>query len=148
MQTVRGFTILESIIYVALTAFLLGSVLVSVHPILSGAGRTADKISADAETAFVVQKIQWAMLSATTVSVPNAGTLSVAGPYGTLVFTNTGGILYLVTNGSAPVALTASRVAFTNLTFTTVAHPSAIDMSFSVNGNGIGPLRMYVRPQN
>ncbi len=152
-RVTRGVTLIESIIYVGLTAFLLIAVLGATDPILAGAELSLNKITADGESVFVARKIGWAMGSVTAITTPTAGaqgtTLTLTRPDGTYSFTNTNGIMYLSVDGGAPVPLTASRTAITNFSVTHIAPaggaPRAIDVSFQVNGNTVGPLRMYAR---
>lgn len=150
---IRGFTLIESIIYVGLTAFLLIAVLGATYPILSGAERSSNKITADGETVFVVRKIGWAMGSVTGISLPNEGStgavLTLSHPAGTLSFTNANGAILLSIDGGSAQVLTASRAAFTNFSVTHIAPAGgasrAVDVQFEVNGNLVGPIRMYAR---
>jgi hypothetical protein len=152
-RVAKGVTLIESIIYVGLTAFLLIAVLGATYPILSGAERSSDRITADGESVFVARKIGWAMGSVTGVTAPTAGAqgtvLTLTRPDGTYSFTNSSGVMYIAVNGGTPVPLTASRTAITNFSVSHLAPaggaPRAIDVSFQVNGNTIGPLRMYAR---
>ena len=152
-RVARAFTLIESIIYVGLTAFLLVSVLGATYPILAGAERSSDRVTADGEMVFVTRKIAWALSSATAVTAPAQGgsgsTLTVTHPDGTLSFTNTNGVLYLTVNGGTPAALTATRAAFTNFSISHLAPagstPRALDVQFDVNGTTVGPIRLYAR---
>lgn len=152
-RVARAFTLIESIIYVGLTAFLLVSVLGATYPILAGAERSSDRVTADGEMVFFTRKIAWALSSATVITAPTQGTagntLTVTHPDGTLSFTNTNGIMYLTTNGGAPAPLTATRAAFTNFSVSHIAPqgatPRAVDVQFDVNGTTVGPIRLYAR---
>jgi type II secretory pathway pseudopilin PulG len=148
----RGFTLIESIVYVGLTGFLLVSVLASTYPILTGAEKTSQRITRDVEAAFVLRKIGWALSSVTSVSLPvtSGFTLSVnTVSNGVLSFTESGGALLVSTNGGAAVPITASRVVFSNLSFTNVAPsgttPRAIQIEFDADGAHIGPVTYYAR---
>jgi hypothetical protein len=152
-RVARGVTLIESIIYVALTAFLLISVLGATYPILSGAERSSNKITADGEAVFVARKVAWAMGAVTGITAPTVGTqgstLTLTRPDGTYSFTNTSGVVYLAVDSGTPVELTTSRIAVSNFLVTHVAPsggaPRAVDVQFDINGNTVGPLRMYAR---
>ena len=152
-RVAKAFTLVESIIYVGLTAFLLIAVLGATYPILTGVGQSADRITSDGEVVFVLRKIGLALSSVSSITSPTAGatgdTLTSVHPVGTLSFTNTGGAVYLSVDGGTPEPLTASRVALSNFSVTHIAPaggaPRAVDISFDVNGSTVGPVRFYAR---
>ena len=73
----KGFTLLETLIYIALLGMLLTGVLLTAYPLFTGAERITKNVTAEGEAAFILRKISWALSSATSVSVPNSTTLTI-----------------------------------------------------------------------
>src|SRR3990167_6326959 len=69
----KGFTLLETLIYIALLGMLLTGVLLTAYPLFTGAERITKNVTAEGEAAFILRKISWALSSAASVSTPSAG---------------------------------------------------------------------------
>ncbi len=70
----RGFTIIETLIYLALFALIIGGFIVSVYALFASGDRNQTKDMLQEEKNFLVAKINWAMSGAQTISSPSAGT--------------------------------------------------------------------------
>ncbi len=150
-----GFTLLEMLLYIGLTTFLLASVIASAYPLFTNAERFSARTTSDIETAFAVQKISWALSGVATVNMPvsgdSGGTLSVTvvsgGDYSFRLENNA--IETSDDGGTTWTPLTASRASIGNLLFTHIAPtggaPRAIEVSFDVNSIPVGPLIYYAR---
>ena len=77
----RAFTLIETIIYIALFALLIGGAVVAVYGIIEGTGRNQQKAMLQQEGDFISAKINWAMSGVQAVNAPSVGivddTLSV-----------------------------------------------------------------------
>ncbi len=149
-----GFTLLEMILYIGLTTFLLASVIASAYPLFTNAERLSARTTTDIETSFAIQKISWALSGVSTINVPasgdSEGTLSlttVSG--GDISFRLENNALEISDDGATWTPLTSSRVPIQNLLFTHVpptgGTPRSLQISFDVNGTPVGPLVYYAR---
>ncbi len=150
----KGFTLIETILYIALTVLLIGGIIVSIYPIFTGTEHASKRVTIDTETAFLMRKLAWGLSSATTVNMPDPGTngdtLEVVTASGeTLSFTGKDGTVTLSKNGAAAQPLLSSRIAVSDLSFAndvgTECEPHSIAIEFDINGVHVGPLCHYVR---
>ncbi|MFH1346921.1 MAG: prepilin-type N-terminal cleavage/methylation domain-containing protein [Spirochaetota bacterium] len=72
----RGFTLIEILIYSALTSIIIGGSLVAVYQIIESSDGIYDKIVIEQEANFLLQKIKWTLTGATTINVPPIGATS------------------------------------------------------------------------
>ncbi len=148
----RGFTLIETIVYLALFSILFTGVLVSSYTFFRGAENVSARVVKENEIAFVVRKMATLLASASAVTSPSSGTSG-----STLTFSTYSGDSYTFTiasdaatlqkNSTTPVVLTAERVKFTNFsvshTAATGGFPRYIEYSFTVEGETFGPIRKY-----
>jgi len=66
----RGFTLLETVLYIALLAILVGGGMVGVYNILEGSGRTLQSTHREQEAYFVTRKIDAILSEATDINDP------------------------------------------------------------------------------
>jgi type II secretory pathway pseudopilin PulG len=166
----HGFTLIETIIYLALFSIIFTGIFVSVYPIFSSADRLTKNIAIESESMFIVSKINYALNDAITSS---GGTITspAAGSNGSTLVLSSGGtekyrfamdtsgtfctgpllcqMLTISKTGGTAVPLNASRINITNFSVSHVA-PSGgaaryLDVSFDANGVHIGPVRYYVK---
>lgn len=158
--TTAGFTLLETIIYLALFSLLFTGIFISIYPIFTGAEQLTKNIAADGEAAFIFSKINYALnntitSSAGVVTIPAAGStddeliLSINGTEKFHFTADTSGAfcaaplvcqqLLLSKNGGTALPLNASRVSITDFSVTHVAptgnSPRYLDISFKANGD-------------
>jgi len=149
----RGFTLIEALLYIGFTVFLLAGAIAISSPLCPNADRLSPRTISDIETTFVLAKINHALLSASLITAPAAGgtggTLSLtllAG--GSMSFRTNAGAFEMSTNGGAWTPITASRAAFADASFTHTAPASGVprstSVSFTLNGTTVGPLQYYV----
>ncbi len=151
-----GFTLIETIIYVALFALLMSGVVVSIHPLFSGIERMNERIMVENEVAVVSRTITSLIPQAQFVSVPSSGgsgdTLTLTTyslpPQITYSFKVEGGAVVASVFGSPWTNLTASRVHFDSMSVSHVAAsggvPAYIELSYVVDGETFGPIRSYL----
>lgn len=150
---VRGFTLIETIIYVALFGILMVGIIVSIMPLFEGAERMSEKVLIENETTLVLRSIISLLPQAQSMSSPSVGAMS-----NTITFTTYTGVPYSFTSDSGAIVasvfsspwtpLTASRVDFSNMTVKRVAAsggtPQYVELIYTVNGIPTAPIRSYL----
>lgn len=149
----RGFTLIETIIYVALFSMLISGLLGSMWPFLRGAENTSAKVVVEGESAFAIRKINIVLASSTKVittpSAGNSGNVLTVTEYNddTFTITTTGNAFTVQKNSGAAVPFTADRVSVTAFTAKHVAPaaglPRFVEYSFTLGGVSYGPIRKY-----
>lgn len=149
----RGFTLIEALVYFALTSALIVGTIASAYPLFSNTERSSLAILRDLESAFVFQKIGHLVNGASAIPAPASGTsgttltLTVSGDAHSLFLD--AGIVVLSVDGATAVPLTASRITITSFTVTREAgaggRPDTISVTFDANGVAQGPYTRYVR---
>ncbi len=161
-SSIKGFTLIETLVYIALFGIILTGVIVTSYPLITGADKLSLRTTTDGESAFVSRKVAWALSSLVEICTPSAGfsgnTLIVrtAGPdcttgpkislrqgvltQNSIEVSKDGGITWL--------PLTASRVTFSNFS---VRHtspaggvPRSLSVEFDANGVHFGPNTRYI----
>jgi len=67
----RGFTLLETVIYIALLTLIMGGTLAATYELLSGQSRASGHNTTQEEGSFVLGKFAWAMGQITATSTPS-----------------------------------------------------------------------------
>jgi len=119
----KGFTLIETLIYIALFGIILTGVITAAYPLITGADRLSQRVTAESEAAFVLHKIAWALSSWSVQSVVGGGntltiTFQVGGPYNSIAFAQNANAIEM---NSQP--LTASRIKFSNFSVSTIIDP-------------------------
>lgn len=118
MKTKRGFTLIETIIYTALLAFVIGGALSATYNIIEGSGRLDGNAVRQEEGNFVLRKINWALSSASGFSITSSSELFVTRYDGTTVnFKLVGAEVDMKETGGAFLPLTTDNVTVTDLLF-------------------------------
>ncbi len=164
-----GFTLIETIIYIGLFSLIFTGIFVSIHPLFTGAARMTSNIAIEGESAFILAKIEYA-LSDTITSPEGVVTTPTAGTTGNTLLLEFDGderfvfamdnsnafcspplvckMLTLSEDGAAAQPLNAGRVQIENFSVTHVDPPGDgpryLDVSFTANGEPIGPVRYYL----
>lgn len=139
----RGFTLFETLIYLALFGFLIGGGFLAAYQIIESSGSIAEKTAIEAEADFIFRKIDWA-LNGEIINVSGGGntlTIDKIGSADDAEFEENGGILEL--NGTP---LTSSQLIISEFIVTiTGGTPESVEVSFKINGEAFGPTKRYVR---
>ncbi len=164
----RGFTLLETIIYIGLFGIMMSGIFVSIYPLLTGAERLTRGIVTEGEAAFILAKIEHALSDTITstdgiISTPTEGThadelrITYDGTdqYRFQIDTSNTfcspprvcSMLTLSQDGGDPLPLNAERVSIENFSVTHTIEGSLryVDVTFTANGEVIGPVRYYLR---
>lgn len=150
----RGITLIETLVYIALLTLFIGSGIVSAFYIIDSSEKNKLKISATAEAQFLLRKIDWALTGVTIIDSPSSGTsggtLSVnQADFGDnpIVISLDSNRAQLSRGGSAAEYLTTERVKIENLTFThrpaQGAKPAAVAVSFTASGKGFEMIKYW-----
>jgi prepilin-type N-terminal cleavage/methylation domain-containing protein len=122
----RGFTLIETIVYIALLGFLMTSTLTCVWSLLESARKSDGRAVVQGEGSFVERKLAWALADMSAApAVDGSGcnqTLTVYKtnyPKNPVVFQRSGtnNAIEIREGGAAPVALTTANVSAACLTF-------------------------------
>jgi type II secretory pathway pseudopilin PulG len=166
----KGFTLIETIIYVGLFSIMFTGIFVSIYPFFTGAERLTRNILIEGETAFILSKIRYTLNDSVTstegrVIIPAAGQTD-----NKLVLENSSNETYRfeidetnsfctsplncslmtleIDANNDPKPLHASRVQIDNLEVTHTGQsgdtPRYLDISFTANGEPVGPVRYYL----
>jgi len=68
-----GFTLIETIIYIALLSFIMTGSLLAAHNIIESSRKLEAKVVANTEGEFILKKIDWALNGAQTIYAPASG---------------------------------------------------------------------------
>jgi len=71
-----GFTLLETVLYIALLAIMVGGGMVGVYNILEGSGRTLQSTYREQEAYFITRKIDAVLSEAESITEPSEGSSS------------------------------------------------------------------------
>jgi prepilin-type N-terminal cleavage/methylation domain-containing protein len=106
MAMSRGFTLLETLIYLAILSILIVAGVASAYAILDIGGRGAKGIIIASEGNFLIRKIDWALSGATKINVSD--------PLSTMVITK-GGIDYTFSIAAEVVKLNGTDISSVNV---------------------------------
>ncbi|MFM2381986.1 MAG: hypothetical protein RLZZ76_753 [Candidatus Parcubacteria bacterium] len=148
----QGFTLLETIIYLALFSILLTGVLISSYSFFRGAERMTLYVLQDNEAAFVIRKIGTQLNSASAITVPSSGAASSSIRFSTYdgsehTFAAVDGSIAYATATGPFLPLNAERVKVSAFSATHTAptslSPRFLEYSFVIDGEVVGPIRTY-----
>lgn len=141
----KGFTLIETLIYIALFALIMGSGVAASFYVIDSAEKEKTSVNAIADAQFLLRKIDWA-LSGSIVDTPSLSSspslflrVTKGGVTTTIDANLTTNHAQIVTGLSSPVDLTGDRVTITNLQFQYIPPVSpklaAIKATFTAKGN-------------
>lgn len=145
----KGFTLIETVIYIALFGFIMGSVLLSVYSMVQSGDQFSNRTNATNEGTFVMAKLDWTLRSLASVTTPSSGygtSLSATRSDGTQVDVRlSNGVIEMRVNGGSYIPLTTSNVRVTSLGFNTFsASPAGVEASTTIQGMSF-MTRRYIR---
>ena len=120
----RGFTLIETLVYVAIVAGFITVSLSAVYQMIDFGGRMRNQREINENQRFLIQKFDWILNSADTINSPLLGGSGNALSVNRLNFAQNplvvdvvGGAVRLSSGGGAPVALTNNYASTSNLLF-------------------------------
>ncbi len=131
MNTQRGFTLIEILIYLGLFALIMVGILASAFSIFQGSGRTQTKVMVQEEGDFLLGKIGWVMTGGSNITQPTFGNSD-----NTLSLTKAGTVYNLVLSGGN---LSLQGATLNNTNITVLAPTAPPTFVFSHTGTGTNP---------
>ena len=114
----RGFTLIETVLYIGLMGILMTGTLLIVYQLLQSSSHTNAKTTLQNEGTFVLRKLDWAFSTNTNVWVRLTGTT-----------------IEMSTDGVTYVPLTTQNVSVSSFNrVTSIAVPRTLDASTTING--------------
>lgn len=154
MSTKKGFTLIESLIYIFLFAIIIGGGMLGVYQIITSTDRVAGGNSVEQEASFIMRKLDWALTGAD----PSLTFLPNGNPGNKLDITRSDGLHLIfdldtatkrirVKEGVAGSfqALNSSGPVASDLVFKYIAAPAQIKYSFKLNNQLFGTSTKYLR---
>ena len=134
----EGFTLMETMIYIALFGILMSGAVVGAYNLLEGSGRNIAATRIQEEGTFLNRKINWALSGATNASVSGGGsTLTITRPdlgaQSPLVIFGTGSAVTIARGVGAPTQLNSDRFPVKNVVFTYQASVNGRPPSVAIN---------------
>jgi prepilin-type N-terminal cleavage/methylation domain-containing protein len=135
-RAARGFTLIETIIYLAIFAVVIGGVVVAAYLLFESSGKVQTRAMVLQEEQFVMATIERLLGEAASISAPAAG-----GTGSTLTLTTFGGITHTIARVGDDARLDGStlnnsNVRVTALTFSrTAGNPDGITAEIAVEAN-------------
>ncbi|MDD5068283.1 MAG: type II secretion system protein [Candidatus Pacebacteria bacterium] len=151
MKTTGGFTLIESVVYVALLALIMGGVLPLVYQILQGSNTLSGINAVQEEANFVLHKIDWALggISNILSSFSDADTITIPRYDGNQVrFRLNTDKIEMSESGGTYLPITTANVAATHLLFHYIpamgTGPAGVKVSFTL-GTVPFEITKYIR---
>lgn len=138
----KGFTMLETVIYIALFSILMTGILVTAYELIEGGVQNREAVAIQEEGTFINRKISWALSGATSVSVPNSKTLTIVRPdlggQSPLQITENAGQMLISRGSAASVALTTSEFTVADTVIALVPPsagvPAGVNVHYTIEG--------------
>lgn len=126
--TLRGFTLVEFIVYIAVSSVVIVTLVRSTLMLLDVQRRLSVLQPTQEETRFVLQRLTTSVRNALEINLADEGALSLAMSGRTIdptVYSLVGGEVFLAEGTGAAVPLTSSKVVFEQLRFENLSAPGA-----------------------
>lgn len=129
----RGFTLMETVIYIGLLSFITSFVIVVLYQMTGSQNQNRIRIEVDGEANFLMQKMVWALMGATAINSPAmsaTGTTLSVNKYNyasnPIVFDVNGRDIRIAQGTSTPAILNSARVYIDQLIFQHLAASGTI----------------------
>ncbi|MBI4053909.1 MAG: type II secretion system protein [Candidatus Doudnabacteria bacterium] len=140
MKNQQGFTLIETLLYIALFTIIMGGAFIATLQIIEASGSVQEKALIEEEGHFLVSKINWALTGADVVNLPSPGipgaTLDIDKFDGSNVTLDGINPNLLIQPGNTP--LNSENVSVQNVTFTYIdpigTKPAAVQATFRISG--------------
>ena len=137
----KGFTLIEVLIYTAILTVILTGVLATFYSIINTSDSLRNQIELVENSKFLEQKLRWALTGATQINTPGLGstsdTLSIERPGAgsPLVFDLSNGIVRMASGSGDPVPITNDFVIVSSLSFKNFSFSSDTKNSIRIKAN-------------
>lgn len=146
MNSSRGFTLIETLIYLALFSIIIGGMLVSTYNLIEGGNRASARVKSQEEASFVLRKLDWLLAGSPTINLPASGNTGLAlsvtradlpASDSPLTLDLAGSVLRLKRGSAAAVPISSLNVAVTSLSVMNIApasgKPGGIKIQFTLD---------------
>lgn len=151
----KGFTLIETVIYTALISIIIAGALVAVYQVLESSNALYNKIVAEQEANFLLRKFAWALSGVSDISLPPAGASGsvllvnkINFSENPLVFDLNATDIRLKQGSKEPAILNSQSVKINNLVFEHLAAvgsgPEAIKINIAVDTQSFSTI-IYLR---
>jgi type II secretory pathway pseudopilin PulG len=141
----KGFTLIETLIYLGLFGILIGGAVVAAYSLLEGNGRTQTRALIQEEGNFLIQKMNWALAGIKSIETPTVGLsnsqLSLIKwdlTMNPIVIGLTASDITISKNNATPVTLNNPDILVSNLIFDHIydggTSPESLKYSFTLTG--------------
>lgn len=146
----RGFTLIEVIIYIALLGLLLITALSTLYPLMRTAEMQAELVSDTLEVSFVTQKIAWLISQHATIEIPSenatSSLLTISTPHHeTHSMRLQNGAIELSLDSEPFIPITKIHTTVQSFVVTHVPPDQirgrALEITFVLNNTSYGPIR-------
>ncbi len=143
-RSTTGFTLIETIIYMALISIIIAGALITVYQVLESSNALYNKIITEQEANFLLRKFAWVTSGVSTINLPPAGATSSVLSVNKTNFSENPLILDLNANNvrlkrgsKEPAILNTQNVKIKNLIFQHLASvgdaPEAIKINLTID---------------
>lgn len=151
----KGFTLIETLIYSALIALIIATVVFSLYQFVTSGEKLSAKTIIEEEANFIFKKLSWGLTGAASVNSPASGAtstvLSVSKDdyfLNPIVFDFNSGNLRIKKGGGNFIALNSQNAPISNLIFKNIpragSSPEAVETKFNIN-NRQYQMTIYLR---
>ena len=128
-----GFTLLETVIYIALLAIMIGGGMVGIFNILGGSGRTRQAMYREQEAYFITRKIDAVLSEAESLILPSPDVLTVDTGSEIITVNISDEQIFLKRGGTDAVPLNDTLVPATSLNFDKNDASSTVITTFTLD---------------
>ncbi len=116
----RGFTLIETMIYLAIFTVMIGGIVMAAYALFASSAKLETRAMILQEEQFAMMTIERLLSEAASVSVPTSGSQG-----GTLTLTTFSGVTYMISRASGVITLNGSALTNTNVTADTLTFQRA-----------------------
>jgi hypothetical protein len=142
---IKGFTIMEALIYIALFSFIISSGLFTALQIFEGSAQVQKIALREIELNFVLRKIDWILNDAVEVTIPSSNTLQVLHADGQLYELISGGSLISLVKNGVPYNLSTPRLNISDINFSLSGTDNKLlEVTFTRDGQLLEPITYFL----
>ncbi len=142
----KGFSLIETLIYLGLVSSILVSVFLTVYGLLLSQVTVGNKTLTEEEANFILRKIEWALTGSPTITTPSlnaSGTVLLVNKYNyiqnPIAFDQSSSFIRMRTNPNDPLPLNSASTVASNLSFQHLAPYgtstiATMQVSFTLDG--------------
>ena len=135
----KGFTLIETVIYIALLGVIMSGTVFTAYILIGNTGALDTHTRVQEEGNFIIRKFEWAVSSASSFDLSRPHQITILRYDGsTIVFKQSNTSVVMNAEVSSFVPITTENVTVTDLTFTdipaTSERPRGIAMTLGVDG--------------